>query len=119
MTYIYLETPEGAQLLTLRSTDRWYLICDYDQDGNACIYLNVLGNEYPICCSTEYTQDNADLPIDAVAEYYNAVIKEIYCHIQDCGTSYIDIAAIKNDVLIDYWLAWMQAEYINDKGFNK
>lgn len=115
MTYIYLKTPDGGQLLTLRSTDCWYLRCGIDGYGDACIYLNVLGNEYEMCCSTEYMQGRPNLDSYAVLEYYTAVIRAIYRHIQENGPEFVDVEAIKRELLPDFWAAWKLAGYVADE----
>ena len=115
MIHMYLETPDSGQLLTLRSTDCWYLRCDCDAEDTARIYLNVLGNEYAICDSDTLTQGNPALDCYSVLAYYTAVIRAIYQHIQANGEEFIDISAIQENVLSDFWAEWKRCGYVHDE----
>lgn len=112
MIYMYLENQGYAQLLVLHMTDNWYLRCDLDENGDACIYLNVHGNEYEICCGSEFSQHHPRLDADTVIVYYNALVREVYRCIKANGGGYIDLEAIKEQVLPNFWAVWKQFGFV-------
>lgn len=113
MTYIYFTDKVGGHLLTFQDFDRWCLGCDYDLAGDAYIYLLVAGNEYQICNSIEFTMDNPRLDSTQVTAYYTAVIRAIYEHTRAQQNTYLDLDAIRKDVLPAYWAKWQEAGYVD------
>lgn len=114
MIHMYLENNCFAQFLTLRNTDCWYMLCDFNDNEDICIYLNMLGNEYEICCSTELTQGRPKLDSYTVIDYYNAVVRAVYQQIQTEGGNAIDMEAIKARILPDFWREWKCAGFVDE-----
>lgn len=113
MVNFFFTDGAGGHLLTFNDFTQWCFGCDYDQRGEAYIYLLVGKTEYKVYTSKDLRQAHPKLPASAVSAYYTAVIKAIFDVAKAENPAYVDIDAIREDVLPAYWEKWQEAGYVD------
>ena len=114
--YILLDTQWVTYLMKVLNSDRWYLSCDYNKFGDACIYMHMGGEEEMLCNSLDDFQGKwEDLEGEHVMEYYRELTKRVFEELRSGNHEYLDVAAIRNEILPIFWEKWQKEGYVPEE----
>jgi hypothetical protein len=97
---IYYQPDKTNIIMHLKSTDRWYMIADYDAAGRPHLVIHVNGFEAPLLSGPDFRKAHPGYKYSQILELYNAMIREVFLKI-NAGAECIDLAEIEKEVLED------------------
>ncbi len=106
---IFTKEAGNARLYTLPEGMPWEMRYEYVPGAYLCIVLHIDENSFPLCSSWELMDADNDLGSYDVAEYYSAVVREVYRVIGEEGHSCVDMDVIRKELLPKYWAKWREA----------
>ena len=98
---IYYQPDKTNIIMHLKSTDRWFMIADYDAAGRPHLFLNVNGVEAPLLSGSDFRKVHPGYKNSQVLELYNAMIREVFQRM-NAGAECIDLAEIEEVVMLDF-----------------
>lgn len=88
-------------LMSLKPTDRWYLIAAPDSGGTPQLFLNVNGVEAPLLSAPEFRRNHPGAKNRLILEIYNAMVKEVFHRLEN-GAEYIDLSQLEEELLAQF-----------------
>lgn len=98
---IYYQPDKTNIIMHLKSTDRWFMIADYDAAGRPHLFLNVNGVEAPLLSGSDFRKVHPGYKNSQVLELYNAMVREVFRQMK-AGAECIDLAEIEEMLLLDF-----------------
>jgi hypothetical protein len=98
---IYYQPDKTNIIMHLKSTDRWYMIADYDAAGRPHLFVNINGLEAPLLSGSDFRKAHPGYKNSQVLELYNAMIREVFQRM-NAGAECIDLAEIEEVVMLDF-----------------
>lgn len=95
---IYYQPDKTNIIMHLKSTDRWYMIADYDAAGRPHLLLNVNSVEAPLLSGTDFRKAHPGYKYSQILELYNEMVREVFRQM-NAGTECIDLAEIEKELL--------------------
>ena len=98
---IYYQPDKTNIIMHLKSTDRWFMIADYDAAGRPHLLLNVNSVEAPLLSGTDFRKAHPGYKYSQILELYNAMVREVFGQMK-AGAECIDLAEIEEMLLLDF-----------------
>ena len=98
---IYYQPDKTNIIMHLKSTDRWFMIADYDAAGRPHLFLNVNGVEAPLLSGTDFRKGHPGYKYSQILELYNEMVREVFRQMK-AGAECIDLAEIEEMLLLDF-----------------
>ena len=95
---IYYQPDKTNIIMHLKSTDRWYMIADYDAAGRPHLFINVNGVEAPLLSGSDFRKIHPEYQYSQILGLYNAMVREVFKRMKD-GAECIDLAEIEEELL--------------------
>lgn len=95
---IYYQPDKTNIIMHLKSTDRWFMIADYDAAGRLHLFINVNGVEAPLLSDTDFRKAHPGYKNSQVLELYNAMVREVFRQMK-AGAECIDLEEIEKELL--------------------
>ena len=104
-----------AHAINIPDNEEWHLGCTLDEKGMPVILLETATNSYMVANGFEYIHTNAERGLNAghVSRFYFEVVKEVYNIIDSYGPTCVDIAAVKAELIPEFWSAWESRGYVD------
>ena len=95
---IYYQPDKTNIIMHLKSTDRWFMIADYDAAGRPHLLLNVNSVEAPLLSGTDFRKAHPGYKYSQILELYNEMVREVFRQMK-AGAECIDLAEIEKELL--------------------
>lgn len=104
----------GANVLTLKTDAEWRIYAELDEYEWAYIYLEVNGQKYEICWSSEHWPGNEHVTFwsYSILEFYSAVVRRVYELICSENLKYLDLVELQEKLLTEHWREKLKSEGI-------
>ena len=98
---IYYQPDKTNIIMHMKSTDRWFMIADYDAAGRPHLLLNVNSVEAPLLSGTDFRKAHPGYKYSQILELYKEMVREVFRQMK-AGTECIDLAEIEEMLLLDF-----------------
>ena len=95
---IYYQPDKTNIIMHLKSTDRWFMIADYDAAGRPHLFINVNGVEAPLLSGSDFRKIHPGYKYSQILELYNGMVREVFQQMK-AGAECIDLEKIEKELL--------------------
>ncbi len=108
------ENFDGSHVVSVAESQNWSLHALHNIFNHAYLCLRVGAKEYEVYCSIEYSTGYDNLSDSSVADLYRHIIDVAYGQIQSENRNAVNLDAIKNTLLPEYWQKWIDEGEIDN-----